>query len=67
MPHRDEILSEQLERYTRRARACRAAAGRTEDQDFRIALLQVAASYDLLAATTVSELADPLWAHTRQT
>ena len=63
MPLRDEILSDELERYRRRAKACRGAADRTWDEDSRTALLQAAESYDLLAATTISELTDPLWAH----
>ena len=63
MPCRDEILSEQLERHSRLGKACHAAADRAGNESSRTALLQAAESYDLLAATTMLELTDPLWAY----
>ena len=58
MMPRDEALRESMELYRRRAKAYRLAAEGVSGECFRIALLEVAESYDLLAAATELRLAD---------
>ena len=49
MMPRDEALRESMELYRRRAKACRVAAEGVSGECLRVALLEVAKSYDLLA------------------
>ena len=58
MMPRDEALRESVELYRRRAKAYRIAAEGVSGECLRIALLEVAKSYDLLATATELQLAD---------
>ena len=51
MPH-DEALRESMELYRRRAKAYRVAAEGVSGECLRIALSEVARSYDLLVTST---------------
>ena len=58
MMPRDEALRESMELYRRRAKGYRVAAEGVSGECLRIALLEVAKSYDLLATATELQLAD---------
>ena len=59
MMPRDEALRESMELYRRRAKGYRVAAEGVSGECLRIALLEVAKSYDLLATATKQRASEP--------